>query len=551
MVQDCSHFFKGSLIVRSVLVQRNYLKNTLTDQRQSSILKKSKLKHVFTIGVSFEKRPLRVPHGTSANQGVAMREFILLFVNGQEHRVSGTDTFLTLSEFLRKRLCLCGTKIVCSEGDCGSCSTLCGRLSADQTAFDYLSIDSCIRFVFQLDCCHIVTVEGLATDDQLHPVQEAMVKCHGSQCGFCTPGFVMSMAGILEQNDAPTEQDWRYGLSGNLCRCTGYSPILEAGSQLKGCAGKNLNERYPASEMIRSIDEASGGGVRVESKEAIVCCPDSLESATAFLAEHPDAEIIAGATETGVRFNKGLCSAKVWLDLNGVDELAGVSVDGDDLVMGARATWTDLEHVTRTHAKPFKEIVDVFGSPQIRNVATIGGNIINASPIADSLPFLVACDAVLTLVSLAGTRSVAIQDFFLGYKQIDLKPGELLSEIRVALPPADRKLRLYKVSRRRDMDISTFTGAIWMDLDGDQIKDVGISYGAVGPTVLRLKETEAFLRGQTFSLDTMSRAGKVALAEISPISDVRGGQDFRNRLAKNVLQKFFHEILTSSVESVV
>ena len=479
-----------------------------------------------------------------------MRESILLFVNGQEHRVTGSDAFLTLSDLLRKRLNLCGTKIVCSEGDCGSCSTLCGRLNADGTAFEYLSIDSCIRFVFQLDRCHIVTVEGLAKGEQLHPVQEAMVKCHGSQCGFCTPGFVMSMAGILEQNDAPTEEDWRYGLTGNLCRCTGYSPILTAGNQLKGCAGQNLNERYPAEQMIRAIDEASGDGVQIESKEATVCCPNSLAEATAFLAKHPGAEIIAGATETGVRFNKGLCTAKVWLDLNAVDELAGVRVDGDDLVMGARATWTDLELITRTHAKPFKEIVDVFGSPQIRNVATIGGNIINASPIADSLPFLVSCDAVLTLVSQAGTRTVAINDFFQGYKQIDLKPGELLSEIRIALPPADRKLRLYKVSRRRDMDISTFTGAIWMDLDGDQIKDAGIAYGAVGPTVLRLTETENFLRGQEFTLDTMRRAGEIALQEITPISDVRGGQDFRNRLAKTVLQKFFYETQTPAVESI-
>ena len=265
-----------------------------------------------------------------------MREFILLFVNGQEHRVSGTDTFLTLSDFLRKRLCLCGTKIVCSEGDCGSCSTLCGRLNVDNNKFDYLSIDSCIRFVFQLDGCHIVTVEGLASGDELHPVQEAMVKCHGSQCGFCTPGFVMSMAGILEQNESPTEEEWRYGLTGNLCRCTGYSPILEAGSQLKGCRGQDLNERYPAKEMIRAIDEASRDSVLVESKDATVCCPVNLDKATEFLAEHPDAEIIAGATETGVRFNKGLCSAKVWLDLNAVEELAGVRIDGEDLVMGAR-----------------------------------------------------------------------------------------------------------------------------------------------------------------------------------------------------------------------
>jgi len=244
-----------------------------------------------------------------------MRESILLFVNGREHRVSAADAFMTLSDFLRNRLSLCGTKIVCSEGDCGSCSTLCGRLDADQNTFEYQSIDSCIRFVFQLDGCHIVTVEGLASGDELHPVQDAMARCHGSQCGFCTPGFVMTMAGIIDQNDAPTEEDWRYGLSGNLCRCTGYSPILEAGNQLAGCAAKNLNEQYPSSEMIRTIEEASKDAVRIAHDQSVVYCPGSLSEATKFLSEHPQAEIIAGATETGVRFNKGLCSAKVWLDL--------------------------------------------------------------------------------------------------------------------------------------------------------------------------------------------------------------------------------------------
>ena len=302
--------------------------------------------------------------------------------------------------------------------------------------------------------------------------------------------------------------------------------------------------------MICEIESASTDAVRVENNGSLVYCPSSLSEATEFLAKHPDAEIIAGATETGVRFNKGLCSATVWLDLNAVDELAGVTVDGDKLVIGARATWTDLEEITQTHAEPFHGIVEVFGSPQIRNVATIGGNIINASPIADSLPFLVACDATLTLVSKLGSRTVAINDFFQGYKQIDLKPGELLHEIRMTLPPADRQLRLYKVSRRRDMDISTFTGAIWVDLDGDTIKDAGIAYGAVGPTVLRLKQTETFLRGKPFSLDIMTQAGDVALKEITPISDVRGGQDFRNQLAKNVLQKFFHEVQANSVEAI-
>ena len=257
-----------------------------------------------------------------------MRQHILLFVNGQQHRVTGADVFLTLSDFLRTRLSMCGTKIVCSEGDCGSCSVLCADLgpsvkSDQKTPPVYEPIDSCIRFVFQLDGCHIVTVEGLACDGKPNGVQQAMIDCHGSQCGFCTPGFVMAMTGILEQNESPTEDDWRHGLTGNLCRCTGYTPIINAGKKSNPANTQAMNDRFPASEMVKQFDASFGQPIRIEGPNRfdaatnnVVYCPTMIEDAVKFLAEEPTALIVAGATDIGVQFNKGHSQRPIWLDLN-------------------------------------------------------------------------------------------------------------------------------------------------------------------------------------------------------------------------------------------
>ncbi|MDA8744438.1 FAD binding domain-containing protein [Rubripirellula amarantea] len=494
-----------------------------------------------------------------------MRNHTLLFVNGRQHLIKGDDAFLTLSVFLRKTLKLCGTKIVCSEGDCGSCSVLCGRINTSGEAIHYLPIDSCIRFVFQLDGCHIITVEGLADgpslnalpkqtqqNETLTSVQQAMIDCHGSQCGFCTPGFVVAMTGILEQNNNPSEEEWRSGLTGNLCRCTGYSPIVAAGRQAAAVSSPSMNQRYPAMQMADAVRSVGDDEVRVENESIdgetqVIASPRSLAQAIAFLQEFPGAKIISGGTDVGVQFNKGICSPSHWLDLSRVDELTDIEWKDQSIIAGASATWTNLEHLCKTTAPEFHKILSIFGSPQIRHVGTIGGNIINASPIADSLPFLMVCGAELELQSAGGTRIVNINDFYQDYKKFDLRRGELLTRIRIPMPPPTADLRLYKVSRRRDLDISTFTAAIQIERDGDLIVDSKIAYGAVGPVVLRLRKTESFLRGRSFSLESMREAGDIAVSEISPISDVRGGHEFRIQLARNVLAKFYYQTTSEGV----
>ncbi len=480
-----------------------------------------------------------------------MLDHVLIWVNGHRHEVRGRDAFLSLSDFLRRRLGLIGTKIVCSEGDCGACSVLVGRPNEDGTSLKYRPIDSCIQFLFQLDGVHVVTVEGLGGEMNPSAVQQAMIECNGSQCGFCTPGFVVAMTGLLEDRDELDESSMRCGLTGNLCRCTGYTPIVDAGRNINVAQHRRIEELYPAGSMLSELKQRRSQTLEVraewDEQEHIFVAPPDMKSALVALSDNPTSTIVAGATDIGVRINKSLTIPARILDLNRVAELTASSIDADEITLGARTSWTTLEAICKERVPDFHKIVSVFGAPQIRHVGTIGGNIINASPIADSLPFLHVMEAVLEVQNAGGSRQININDFYQGYKKFDLRKGELLSRIRIPLPKSDELLRCYKISRRRDLDISTFTAAIRLRLDGDVIQDASIAFGAVGPIVIRARKTEAFLRGQPFTEDTMLQAGEIAIAEITPISDVRGAADYRYQLTRNILLKFWHETQDAAV----
>jgi xanthine dehydrogenase small subunit len=275
--------------------------------------------------------------------------------------------------------------------------------------------------------------------------------------------------------------------------------------------------------------------------EHVLMSPSDLESALNFLHAHPDAVIVAGATDVGVRMNKSFAVPSTILDLNRVAELEQMSIEDGEMVLGARVTWSTIERACQNLVPEFYRIVTRFGGAQIRHVGTIGGNIANASPIADSLPFLFVMEAELALAGRDGTRSVPITEFYRGYKKFDLRTGELIVRVRVPLPTVDEVLKLYKVSRRRDLDIASFTAAMRVRLDGDTIEQAAIAFGAVGPTVIRARQTEEFLCSRRFDEDTMRAAGHIAVDEISPISDVRGAADYRYQLTRNILLKFYHE----------
>ena len=463
------------------------------------------------------------------------RDWIEFFVNGVPHRAAGAGVMQTLSRYLRYDQRATGTKIVCEEGDCGACTVLIGR--PEENKLRYRPVNSCIQFLFQLQGAHVVTVEGLSRGGPLTPLQDSMVRCHGAQCGYCTPGFIMAMAAMFEKPHKShlEASDVTDALTGNLCRCTGYEPIIKAALEVEGQPA--IESLYPSAPIL----EAFSGDSSVVIGNFFR--PLELGKAIEFKAAHPKCVIVQGATDFGVWNTKRGFEAPSILSLDGIDGLDELSVADGELRVGCRVTLARLEQFVTKHVPALAPILDRFGSPQIKNVGTLAGNIANASPIADSLPFLYVTEARVELSGTAGVRMVPIADFYKGYKTLDLKADEIITRIIIPLPSKADTLRLHKVSKRSHLDISSFTAAMLMVRSGDCIGSIRIAFGGVGPMVVRLPRTESFLTGKPFTLATLEAAGLVAREEITPISDVRGSRDFRLQLAENVLRKFYYESL--------
>jgi xanthine dehydrogenase small subunit len=483
-----------------------------------------------------------------------MRDQLVFYVNGRRQQVGDSRALLTLTQFLRQEQGLTGTKVVCDEGDCGACAVLVGRPEGGEIV--YRAIDSCVALLFQLDGCHVVTVEGLSCGGKLSPVQQAMVDCHGSQCGFCTPGFVTTLHGLVEAQSihAPptsvmgglTAESLRYALSGNLCRCTGYQQIIEAGESINLATTPRLAELYPDAKLKSDLLASTNDDVALAPQNGAspwqVFAPSTLEAALEWRAKHPNAKIVSGATDVGVQRNHGKLELAEVLVLSRIRELADISVTDNVLELGAGATWTAVEEAVRDILPEYHAVLTRFGSPQIRNFGTIGGNFVNASPIADSLPLHLVLDAELELASVRGVRRVPITEFYRGYKQIDLAPDELLVGIHTPLPAENERVKLYKISKRRDMDISTVTAAIALVVDGDMITRARIALGGVGPVVMRMPAVEKFLTGADLTADAMREAGKLARQAIKPLTDVRGSADYRLQLVENLLAKSYFDL---------
>ena len=462
-----------------------------------------------------------------------MRNEVLFFVNGVLQRAGGGAVFQTLSRFLRYDQRATGTKIVCEEGDCGACTVLIGRRSGD--GLRYQPVNSCIQFLFQLDGTHVVTVEGLSTRG-LTPLQESMVRCHGAQCGYCTPGFIMAMAALYEppRKERIGQADVRAALTGNLCRCTGYEPIIQAALEVEEQPG--IDELYPPGPILEALP--SDGAVRAAS----FFRPSTLSEAIEFKAANPKCVIVQGGTDFGVWCNKRGFVPEAVLSLDGIDGLDALSLEEGELLVGGRTSLAAIEEFVRGKVPELSRILDRFGSPQIKNAGTLAGNIANASPIADTLPFLYVTNSSLELTGRAGVRTIPIDRFYRGYKKLDLQPDEIITRIRIPLPAPADTMRLYKVSKRSHLDISSFTAAMVMRREGDRIGSIRIAYGGVGPVILRLPKTEQFLGGRAFALETFEEAGRFAREEITPITDVRGSRDFRLELAGNILRKFYYDV---------
>ncbi len=467
-----------------------------------------------------------------------MRDHVLLSLNGKRHEVRGAQVFQSLSDFLRQTQRLTATKVVCAEGDCGSCTVLLGRAD-DAGELRYQPVTSCIQYVAQLDGVHVITAEGVRTQERLHPVQQAMIDLHGAQCGYCTPGMVTSLCALFEGRTAPpTRAETTRALVGNLCRCTGYDSILAAAEKVDMGEVQPLAERYSSAEMRRELHAANEQSVHIIDGERHLLKPATLADALKWRKEFPTATVLAGGTDLGVVWNKGKRELKSLLCIGNVRDLRIAEITADGIVLGAAATITEFENITADALPEYARMLERFGSPPIKNAGTIGGNLANGSPIGDSMPGLFVLDAEVELNSMSGSRRVNINDFYTGYRKNVMRPDELLTRVIMPLPREDELFFVEKISKRRDLDISSFAAAIWLKLEGAMIRRVRIAYGGVAPTIVRLPKTEQFLAGQDLSEDVFRAAAQMARAEVKPISDVRGSAEYRSTLAANVLVKF-------------
>jgi xanthine dehydrogenase small subunit len=448
----------------------------------------------------------------------------------------------TLLQYLREALGRTGTKEGCAEGDCGACTVLLGEAEGDRIS--YRAVNSCIRFLPTVDGCEVVTVESLqAADGTLHPVQRAMIACHASQCGFCTPGFVMSLAGLYLNNPCPERADVVHALSGNLCRCTGYRPIIEAGcrmqeypepalwSRAEGQSGERL-ARLRSMRRQRSLALEAEPGYRA---------PLSVDELAQCYEAEPESLLLAGGTDIGLWVTKSLRSLPPLIYLGEVAELKRVSEAGGVLAIGAAVKLSAAYPAIVARYPTLDELFDRFGSVPIRNSGTLCGNIANGSPIGDSMPALIALGASVLLRRGAATRTLPLEAFYLGYQKKALAPGEFVVEVRIPLPLPDRVVASYKIAKRYDQDISAVCAGYAFHLRDGMIESARIAYGGMAPVPQRAARTEAALAGQPWSMESIEAALPQLNLDYQPIGDMRASATYRLQVAANLLKRFHLE----------
>jgi xanthine dehydrogenase small subunit len=468
---------------------------------------------------------------------------IRFLLNDKEIALDKVRAEDTLLDFLRLDQRLCGTKEGCAEGDCGACTVLIGRLKAGKLI--YVPVNSCIRFTGSLNACHVVTVEYLAgTNGALHPVQQAMVDEHGSQCGFCTPGFVMSLYALWMESANPSDAQIETALQGNLCRCTGYEAIMRA-ARTMGMAGSPAADRLVKDRetvMNKLAELTPSDRIVLGGDKAQVIVPASRDDLAKVLAEYPGARIVAGATDVGLWVTKHMRDIAPAVFIGHLDDLSGIVEGRGKIIIGATATYAEALEALSSRFTAFGPLIDRIGGAQIRAVGTVGGNIANGSPIGDTPPPLIALGATVALGSATGTRELDLADFFIDYGKQDRKADEFVESISVPLLKPGDIFSVYKISKRRDEDITASLAAFRLRLsESGKVEDIAIACGGMAATPKRASAVEAALMGKEWSEATITAAADKFEDDFSPITDMRASADYRMRVTKNLLRRFWLE----------
>lgn len=480
------------------------------------------------------------------------RSYIRFLLNDTEITLFDVSPEDMMLDFLRSKQRLTGSKEGCAEGDCGACTILVGRLERGELLYE--PVNSCIRFLASLDNCHVVTIEHLKGSDErgkLHPIQQAMIEHHGSQCGFCTPGIVMALYALWMRSANPDEQQIEQALQGNLCRCTGYEPIMNAArsactSQPWPRSDPLLDERQTIKDklvnwqdgqevVISSISETDP----TQTKKLMI--PANEAQLAQHYAQNPDAILIAGATDAALRVTKFLDQLPAVIHIGQLQELQRIEQTANGLTIGAGVSYAQAIPTLLAQFPHLTSYLMRIGGAQVRAMGTIGGNIANGSPIGDMPPVLIALGATIALKSQQDQRQMPLEDYFLGYGQQDRKPDEYLRAIFIPTQPATALHAAYKISKRRDEDISSVAMGIMLEVRETIIHTARIAFGGMAATPKRAQAAEKALLGQTFSEQTMIKASLLLQDDFTPLSDMRASQAYRMRVAQNLFRRFYHD----------
>ena len=479
-----------------------------------------------------------------------MSNAVRFVLDDQVKEFDALDPTLTVLNYLRTVERKCGTKEGCAEGDCGACTVVLGERIGERVR--YRAVNSCILFTPTLDGKQLITIENLkARDGSLHPVQRAMVERHGSQCGFCTPGFVMSLFALYKSETKPSRQRIDDILAGNLCRCTGYQPIIEAARKMYAYGGRDhFAAREPETlALLRTIERRDTLALAHGGRRYFA--PRTLDALADLVERHPEAHLLAGGTDVGLWVTKQHRALDTLIYTGDVAELNRLAVVNGQIEIGAAVTYADAIEVLGSHYPDFGELIRRLGAVQIRHLGTIGGNVANASPIGDSLPPLIALGAILVLRRGGERRELPIEEFFVDYRKTALRSGEFVERIRLAAASPQRQFRAYKISKRFDQDISAVCGAFSLELRDGRVRDVRIGYGGMAATPKRARHCEAALIGQRWREDAVRATMRALDQDFAPISDTRASSAYRRLVARNLLHKVFLETIDAAGETRV
>ena len=473
---------------------------------------------------------------------------VKFLLNDKILEINSPDPNQTILNYVRTELKKTGTKEGCAEGGCGACTVVVGELVNGQ--LEYSAINSCIAFIPSLNGKQLLIVEDLLSKNgNLHPVQNAMVKFHGSQCGFCTPGFIMSLFSMFKNNKNYNSELIKDSISGNLCRCTGYRPIIDSAKSLNKVS-KNDQFSKNKSKIIKLLKKINSKNIFIKNEDKTFFSPKTIQDLKNIIQKNSNFNLLAGGTDLSLKVTKERKEISCIINLKEIKELDFIKINKKYIEVGAATSLTKFENQIKKYYPDFYGVLKRYGSVQIRNVGTIGGNIATASPIGDTLPILLSLNAEILIEGLNKKKVLSINNFFLGYRKTKLKKNEFIRSIKIPLFKKNI-FKAFKISKRFDDDISSICGSFNFEIKNSKINQVYIAFGGMAAVPKRAKTCEAILRNKPLTINTFIEAKDYLEKDLNPIGDMRASKEYRLEVAKNLLIKCFLEISTKKLTRVI